>query len=181
MTGPLPHSRRWVEQIVIGLNLCPFAAKPHKLGRVRYVLENSGELQQLNDRLLYEAHHLLATSPKTVETTLIIHPKLLTDFQDYLDYLWAAEQLLLQHQMEGVLQIASFHPDYQFAGTDAEAASNYTNRSPYPMLHLLREESIEKALKEYDSPEDIPKQNIARMEGLGVEAITKMLQNLKEE
>ncbi|NBC07100.1 MAG: DUF1415 family protein [Bacteroidetes bacterium] len=181
MTGPLLHTRRWVEQIVIGLNLCPFAAKPHKLGRVRYVLEDSGELQQLNDRLLYEARYLLASSPKTVETTLIVHPKLLTDFQNYLDYLWAAEELLRQQQMEGILQIASFHPDYQFAGTDAEAASNYTNRSPYPMLHLLREESIETALEEYGNPDDIPRQNIARMEGLGVRAIKNRLQNLKEE
>jgi len=181
MTAPLPHTRRWVEQMVIGLNLCPFAAKPHKLGRVRYVLEGSSDLRQLNDRLLYEARYLLATSPKTVETTLIVHPRLLTDFQDYLDYLWAAEQLLQQHQMEGILQIASFHPDYQFAGTDAEAAANYTNRSPYPMLHLLREDSIENALQEYNHPEAIPRRNIARMEGLGVRVIKNMLQNLKSE
>lgn len=181
MTDPLPHTRRWVEQMVIGLNLCPFAAKPHKLGRVRYVLEDSSDLRQLNDRLLYEARYLLATSPKTVETSLIVHPRLLTDFHDYLDYLWAAEQLLQQHHMEGILQIASFHPDYQFAGTDAEAAANYTNRSPYPMLHLLREDSIENALQEYNNPEAIPRRNIARMEGLGVEAIKKMLQNLKPE
>ena len=85
-----------------------------------------------------------------------MHPNLLTDFQEYLDYLWAAEQLLQQHQMEGILQIASFHPDYQFAGTNAEAASNYTNRSSYPMLHLLREASIETALKEYETRKTSP-------------------------
>lgn len=180
MIDPVIHSQRWVEEIVVGLNLCPFAAKPHRLGRIRYVLENGKDLQKLNDRLLYEARYLIASRPKEVETTLVIHPQLLLDFQDYLDYLWAAEQLLHQHQMEGVLQIASFHPDYQFAGTAQEAASNYTNRSPYPMLHLLREDSVEAAVQQYDTPEDIPKQNVSRMEGLGVQAIKNMLQNLKE-
>ena len=164
--------------MVIGLNLCPFAAKPHRLKQVRYVLEDGQNIKSLNDCLLYEARYLLATSPGKVETTLIVHPNLLTDFQDYLDYLWAAEQLLRQQQMEGILQLASFHPDYQFAGTPKETASNYTNRSPYPMLHLLREESIENALQHYEAPEAIPERNIARMEGLGLAVIQNMLQKL---
>jgi hypothetical protein len=179
MTDPLIHTQRWVEEIVIGLNLCPFAAKPQRLNQVRYVLEEGQDIQSLNERLLYEARYLLATSPKKVETTLIVHPKLLSDFEDYLDYVWAAEQLLQQHQMEGILQLASFHPDYQFAGTAKETASNYTNRSPYPMLHLIREESIEHALQHYEAPEAIPERNIARMEGLGLAVIQNMLQKLK--
>ncbi len=180
MTPYLQHTKEWVEQFVIGYNLCPFAARPHRLGRIRYVLVEGQHLNRLTDKLLYEARYLLAAEPQRTETTLLVHPHLLQDFDDYLDYLYAAEGLLQQWQMEGLLQLASFHPDYQFAGSSPEAASNYTNRSPYPMLHLLREDIVEQALLYYEHPEEIPERNIARMEEAGRDQLMAQLRQITD-
>jgi hypothetical protein len=149
----LDETRDWVERAVIGLNLCPFAKAPQIKGLVRYVHSKTKKpetlLQTLNEQLLY----LQATAPQICETVIIIHPKALTDFLDYNDFLDDADSLLERLDLDGTFQIASFHPDYQFAGSEADDINNYTNRSPYPMLHILREASVEKALQGYDDPD----------------------------
>ena len=173
------HTQGWVEKVVVGLNLCPFAAKPHRFGLIRYVVEEGSTTEELSAALLQEARHLLGSSPKAIETTLIIHPNVLLDFLDYNDYLGEAEDLMHEQAWDGLLQLASFHPDYQFAGTAPDEASNYTNRSPYPMLHLLREDSLERALAEYENPESIPERNIERMQALGRPGILKLLKEIQ--
>ena len=134
----------WIESFVIAHNLCPFAAQPLRLGRVRFELTTA---ESEHDLLLCLANELgrLAHDPN-IETTLIIHPLALTDFEAYNQFLDLVDALLEQQDLAGVFQVASFHPDYQFAGTEAEAPENKTNQSPYPMLHILREESVEQAI-----------------------------------
>lgn len=138
-------TRRWVERVVIGLNLCPFARAPQAEGRVRYVLTDATTEIALVDVLRRELLTLAAVDPAQCETTLLIHPNVLGEFLAFNDFLDVADALLGELELEGVLQIASFHPDYQFADTAPDAIENCTNRSPYPTLHLLREASIERA------------------------------------
>ncbi len=149
----IEQTREWVDRAVIGLHLCPFAKAPQIKGLVRYVLHKGKQsealLKVLSEQLLY----LQTTPPEICETILLIHPKALTDFLDYNDFLEDADSLLERLDLDGTFQIASFHPDYQFAGSSADDLSNYTNRSPYPMLHILREASIDKALQGYDDPD----------------------------
>lgn len=146
----IEQTKRWVERAVIGLNLCPFAKAPQIKGLVRYTSTKTRKtdvlLQLLSDQLLY----LESTAPEICETALLIHPNVLTDFLDYNDFLDDADNLLERLGLDGTFQIASFHPDYQFAGSSPDDVSNYTNRSPYPMLHILREASIDKALQGHD-------------------------------
>lgn len=175
MSAYLENSRRWVKEWVIGLNLCPFARKPFVQGRVRFVLEESPHRETLLSTLARECLYLNETPSEETETTLIVHPHVLQDFGDYLDFLPVAEELIRQLGLEGVLQVASFHPDYQFQDTDLEAPENYTNRSPYPMLHLIREDSISRALDNWEEPETIPEANIELMNKLGLEEIRKIL------
>ena len=167
-------SKKWIASFVISLNLCPFAKKPFVNAKIRYVLFEKGNLEDLSLLLEKELLFLTATSPKEVETTFLIHPNHLKDFYIYLDFLDIANQLIFALHLEDVIQIASFHPDYQFAGTTFDDVTNYTNRSPYPMLHLLREESITKALASYDEPEAIPERNKETMRRLGLEKINKI-------
>lgn len=159
----------WLNQVVIGLNLCPFAAKPQRNQQIKiYVSEARDEealLRDIYDQLL----ELDTKEPQELETTLVIVPNLLHDFVDYNFYIDWVEALIRQQDWEGVFQVATFHPDYCFAGTDPEDDENLTNRSPYPIFHLIREESMEKVLKHYPNPEAIPETNIARVSSLSAQ------------
>lgn len=166
-------TRDWVEHFVIALNLCPFAKKPAIEGRIRFVVFDGEDPSVLGEKLAEELLFLLNTDPEITETTLLIHPQVLTDFESYNDYLDVWEELLQGLELEGELQIASFHPGYQFAGTDPGDPENYTNRSPFPMLHLIREASVSKAVDLYPDIEGIPSRNIDRLNELGLEGILK--------
>ncbi len=176
MTKEIEATKNWLEKVVVGLNLCPFARQPFSTGRVRYVVYEGTDIVQLAIRMIQEAQYLKEHPSAEVETTLLILSNALPDFLDYLDFVAEGEWLIRENGLEGVIQLASFHPDYQFAGTEPEAPENYTNRSPYPMLHLLREESIERVLEHYENPEEIPARNIEKMQELGVEGIRKLLE-----
>ena len=165
--------RYWVETLVVGLNLCPFAQRELVANRVNFrVSEATDELQLLAD-LEDELNRLVADD--AIETSLLIHPQVLTDFYDYNQFLDAVDHLLLEMGLEGVFQVASFHPNYQFADTAAEDVENYTNRSPFPVLHLLRERSVERAIAHYPDAEKVPAKNIELLRNLGVEQILALL------
>ena len=162
----------WFNEFVIGLNLCPFARRVSSSGGIRYALTPAVTEDELTSALQSELD-LLLTTP-SIETTLLIHPQVLTNFYDYNDYLSAAERLLEQKAFDGLFQIASFHPDYQFAGTAPDDAENYSNRSPYPLLHLLRESSVTAAVDSYADVESIPENNLQRLNALGSELLHEM-------
>jgi uncharacterized protein len=166
--------RRWVETMVVGLNLCPFAKRELLHDRVRFAVTDATSEHQLTAALTDELA-LLERDP-SVETTLLIHPWVLEDFSAYNQFLDLADQLLRQLDLEGVYQVASFHPQYQFAGTAPDEAENYTNRSPYPLLHLLREESLERAIEAFGDVEDIPARNIRLMNEMGKEKLRALVQ-----
>ncbi|WP_043316706.1 DUF1415 domain-containing protein [Microbulbifer sp. HZ11] len=160
---------QWLNEVVVGLNLCPFARKPLRAGQIRYVVSDAaGEkcTEILLEELLQEFQVLDRCTEEEVETTLLILPTQLQDFHDYNFFLEDAEWLLKRQGYEGVYQIASFHPHYQFADTQPDDAENLTNRAPYPILHILREASLERRLKNYPDPESIPHNNILRVESL---------------
>src|SRR5260370_18255694 len=138
----IDNTRRWISSVVIGLNLCPFAQRVFNAGVIRYVVSDAQEELDLLKDLGAELDHLASSPVTTVETTLLIHPRALERFLDFNDFLDRAERLVADLRLCGIIQVASFHPDYQFADTHPDAVENYTNRSPYPMLHLLREETI---------------------------------------
>lgn len=160
-------TRRWVERAVIGLNLCPFAKAVQAKGQVRYVVSHASDTARLQVDLADELRRLVATPPEEVDTTLLIHPRVLDDFLDYNDFLDLADATLQALGLEGVIQIASFHPAYQFAGTEPDDAENLSNRSPYPILHLLREDSVERAVTAFPDAEAIFERNIATLQALG--------------
>lgn len=161
--------RHWLETFVIELNLCPFAKREFDNNRVHFQLSNAGNEQDLIDDLQHELIRL--NNDASIETTLLIHPHVLQDFYDYNDFLDLADALLVQLNLEGVYQIASFHPDYQFAETEIDDVENYTNRSPYPLLHLIREDSLAKAIAHYPNPEQIPERNIALLRKMGTDKV----------
>jgi hypothetical protein len=165
--------RQWVETVVVGLNLCPFAKVPLMTDRIRFYVSDAVTEAQLLSDLEAELNYLQKDS--SVETTLFIHPNVLQDFYDYNQFLNSAESLLSLMTLEGVYQIASFHPGYQFGGTEPGDVENYTNRSPYPLLHLIREESLEKAIANYPEPDRIPARNIALLEKLGQDKMQALL------
>ena len=168
-------TRKWVENVVVGYNLCPFAKRELMRDRVRFVVSDAADEDSLLQSLHSELQRL--NDEPEIETTGLIHPGVLQDFEAYNEFLDAADGLLAFLEMEGVYQIASFHPNYQFAGTNPEAAENYTNRSPYPMLHLLREASLEAAIDSHPDVDGIPGRNIKLMEELGVEQLRDVLAN----
>jgi len=157
----------WLERAVIGLNLCPFAKAVHSRGQIRYIVSEATEPEQLVRDLTEELQHLHDCDPAVTDTTLLIHPRILQDFGEYNEFLGIAELILSSTGLEGEIQIASFHPDYQFADTHRDDITNFTNRSPYPILHLLREDSVARAVAAYPDPDDIYKRNIATLEKLG--------------
>lgn len=173
----IAQTRCWIEQMVLQYTLCPFAQKPYQAGQVRFRVSVANEPEKLLRDLIDELEILRASDPQDVETTVLIHPHVLGDFLDYNDFLDVVDQLLDQGGYADDFQIASLHPDYQFADTGAEDAENYTNRSPYPILHLLRETSISRVLESYPDPDAIPANNIETMNRLGVEAIRRILRD----
>ncbi len=167
--------RQWVETFVVGMNLCPFAKRELVKNRVRFVTTAATTAEQLLQVLQTELE-LLNAAP-SVETTLLIHPAVLQDFYDFNDFLGCADILLLDMELEGIYQVASFHPDYQFGGTRPGDAENYTNRAPYPVLHLLREESLERVIADYPDVDDIPERNIELMNSLGQDKLQALLKS----
>ncbi|MGB5344570.1 MAG: DUF1415 domain-containing protein [Woeseia sp.] len=165
--------RRWVEDLVVGLNLCPFAGRELARNRVRFVVTDATTEAQLLAAL--ETELALLNDDAAIETTLLIHPDVLQEFFDYNQFLDIAERLLVEMKLEGVYQLASFHPDYQFAGTATGDAENFTNRSPYPLLHILREASLERSIAAYPDVEQIPVRNIEKMKSLGREKLQALL------
>ncbi len=170
----IARTRRWVEQAVVGLELCPFANAPLVRQRVRFVCTEAADPAALRDALVDEMRLLAAADPMLVETTLLIHPRLLHDFLDFNDFLDVADDALRSLELDGVLQIASFHPDYRFAGVPADDPGNATNRSPYPTLQLLREASVEHAAETHPDVEAIPERNVERLEVLGADGWAKL-------
>ena len=161
------ETRRWLEQAVIGLNLCPFARAEHVGGRIRYRVSHAATPRTLLTHLSAELQALADADPAVCETTLLIHPGMLQDFLDFNEFLGRAESLLRRRGFEGVFQLASFHPRYQFAGSLPDEITNYTNRSPYPTLHLLREASIARAMAGQSDASQIVERNLATLRKLG--------------
>ena len=167
--------RRWLERVVIGLNLCPFAKAVYARQQVRIVVSDAGTEGALLEQLGEEMALLRDTPAEDIDTTLLVHPRVLQDFLDYNDFLDTADALVEAMELDGVLQVASFHPYYQFADTDPEDAENLTNRAPYPILHLLREDSVDRAVAAYPEPDAIIERNVATMRELGAEGFRKLL------
>jgi uncharacterized protein len=161
--------RRWLERAVIGLNLCPFAKAVHVKGQVHYAVSLAQQPSQLLEDLKRELRELAAMDPGVRDTTLLMAPGCLQDFLAFNDFVGSAERALRKMRLEGVLQIASFHPDYQFVGTHEDDITNCTNRAPYPTLHLLREDSIDRAVAAYPEPEAIYERNQQTLRLLGAE------------
>ena len=161
--------RDWLESVVIELNLCPFAKRELSNDRVRFAETEATNEVQLLQALETELERLCASD--SIETTLLIHPNVLADFEDYNQFLGLADGLLVQMELDGVFQIASFHPHYQFADTQPDDAENYTNRSPFPLLHILREESLSRAIEHTPDVDQIPLRNIEKMNELGAKKL----------
>lgn len=173
----IENCRQWVTKVIVALNFCPFAKPVVDTGGVRYKVINERSLEQclmaLSDEIKY-----LATNEK-IETSLLIYPQGFESFDDYLDLAAVADALLIDEGYEGIFQLATFHPDYCFDGQKQDDASNYTNRSPYPILHLIREASIETALKNVASPDKIPSRNIEFAREKGLDEMQALLKSCK--
>ncbi len=163
------QTRAWLEQAVIGLNLCPFAKSVHVRGQVHFAVSDASTVEGVSADLKRELEDLMALPASERDTTLLVVPGCLNDFLDFNDYLDKAESIANEMDLEGVIQIASFHPHFQFAGTDADDVTNCTNRSPYPMLHLLREESVDRAVEAFPEAEMIFEKNMQTLRDLGAE------------
>jgi hypothetical protein len=163
----LDKTRQWLEKAVIGLNLCPFAKAVYAKNQVRLVVSHARHADDLLDELDRELDLLVATPAEEVDTTLLIHPTLFDDFLDFNDFLEIAEGVVNEHGLEGVVQLASFHPQFQFDGTEPDDIGNYTNRAPFAILHLLREESIDRAVEAFPEADAIFEQNIETLGKLG--------------
>jgi uncharacterized protein len=172
---PIADTRRWLERAVMGLNLCPFAKAVYMRDQVRFVLSDATDLETLLQTLGEELAFLRDTEADTVDTTLIVHPHVLQDFLDYNDFLDHADGLVEAMDLDGVLQVASFHPHYQFAGTSPNDVENFTNRAPWPTLHLLREDSVSRAVAAFPDPDVIVERNVATLREVGVEGFMKLL------
>ena len=172
----IEETTAWLEKAVIGLNLCPFAKAVHSKGQIRWVLSDATEPAALLELLVQELQHLAAADPESIDTTLIMHPQVLHDFLDFNDFLGVAEEALEEMGLSGVLQIASFHPQFQFADTDEDDITNATNRSPFPTLHLLREDSVERAVAAFPDAEAIFDRNIETLRRLGSKGWQALLQ-----
>ena len=163
----LTKTRHWLEKAVIGLNLCPFAKAVYVKNQVRLVVSKARHADDLLEELDRELDLLAATPADEIDTTLLIHPTLFEDFLDFNDFLEVAEGVVDEHGLEGVIQLASFHPHFQFDGTEPGDISNYTNRAPFAVLHLLREDSVERAVEAFPQADAIFDANIATLEKLG--------------
>ena len=163
----LGATRHWLEKAVIGLNLCPFAKAVYVKNQVRLVVSRARHADDLLEELDRELDLLVATPAEEIDTTLLIHATLFEDFLDFNDFLEVVDGVVEEHALEGVIQLASFHPRFQFDGTEPDDISNYTNRAPFAMLHLLREASVEKAVEAFPEAEAIFEENIKTLEKLG--------------
>lgn len=161
-------TRHWLTEAVIGLNLCPFAKAVHVKGQIRYAVSDATDMEAVLADLETELQTLIAADPNAVDTTLLIVPNALGDFLDYNDCLFFAERMIKQLRLEGVIQIASFHPFYQFEGSEPDEIENYTNRAPYPIFHLLREDSIERAVQAFPDAEAIYERNQETLRRIGL-------------
>jgi hypothetical protein len=171
--------RAWLEELVIGLDLCPFAAAPVRGGRVRYTVCDASGADDIFQAFLAELDAFLQLPASEAETGLFILSRGLQSFDDYLDMLALLEQALADAGLEGIVQLASFHPDYVFAGSEADDPANYSNRAPYPIFHLIREQELEKVLANYPDPGAIPERNIARLRELGLAELQRRLAALR--
>lgn len=168
------HTRQWLEKAVIGLNLCPFAKAPHVKNPVRISVSQARHLDGFLEDLDRELQLLGDTPADELETTLLVHPTLFPDFDTFNQMLDIADAAVVDNGLEGIVQIAPFHPDFQFEGTDSDDIGNYTNRSPYPTLHLIREDSIAKAAQAFPDASAIFERNIALLEKMGHEGWDKL-------
>ena len=165
----IAETRAWIARAVVGLNLCPFARAVQVKDQIRCVATDARDAEALLARLCDEMHRLAEADPAQVETTLLVHPQVMTDFLDFNDFLEIADAALEELGYSGVLQVASFHPQFQFAGTEPDEIGNATNRSPYPTLHLLREDSVERAVAAVPEAAAIFENNIRTLEQLGAQ------------
>ncbi|MDA0118741.1 DUF1415 domain-containing protein [Vibrio sp. T11.5] len=168
------HVNQWLNNVVIGLNLCPFAAKPQRNKQIKIFVSEAKQEETLLEDILSQLMELESKTAEELETTLVVVPNMLEDFYDYNLFIDWVEALIRQQGWEGTYQLATFHPDYCFGGAQPDDAENLTNRSPYPVFHLIREESMEKVLKHYPDPESIPDTNIARVESLSQAELVKL-------
>lgn len=171
----IAHTKLWLERAVIGLNLCPFAKAVFIKDQIRYVVSTAQSPEELLADLMAELEFLQQADPETIDTTLLIHPDALRDFLDYNDFLDVADAAVDELGLDGEIQVASFHPEYQFAGSDIDDISNYTNRAPYPTLHLLREISVERAVEAFPDAAEIFDKNMRTLEQLGLDGWRKLL------
>lgn len=171
----LAATRRWLERAVIGLNLCPFAKAVYVKQQVRFALSDAELEDDLLEELAEELLRLRDTPAEEIDTTLLVHPRVLTDFLEYNDFLDRVDALVEALELDGVLQVASFHPDYRFADTETDDPGNCTNRAPYPTLHLLREASLDRAVEAYPDPDAIVQRNLATMAALGADGFRDLL------
>ena len=176
----ISQTQCWLDNFIIALNICPFAKKERERGSIHFAVDKNREVGEALENLIIECERL--DQHTELETTLFILGEICQDFDDYLDFLDIANQLLISQGYEGIYQLASFHPDYLFSDSSQSDPENYTNRSPYPMLHIIREESLEKALQSYPEPEQIPEHNIELCRKMGIkktQAILAACLNLK--
>lgn len=172
------RTRAWLEAFVIGLGLCPFAAAPFKGERICYRVCESDSLDDVYQAFLNLLFELLTSEPEQTETALLILPHALSSFDDYLDAVATLEDVIVEGGAEGMVQLASFHPHYLFDGAADDDPANYTNRSPYPMFHLIREDGLAAALESYPDPDAIPQRNIERLRALGLDGIREKLESI---
>jgi hypothetical protein len=173
---PIAATRLWLERAVIGLNLCPFAKAVHVKQQIRYVLSDASTPEALLEQLAEELVLLRDTPAEQIDTTLIVHPDVLQDFLDYNDFLDNADAAVEALDLQGILQVASFHPQYQFAGTAPDDIGNYSNRAPYPTLHLLREDSVERAVAAFPDADVIVERNLQTLEKLGLDGWQRVIE-----
>ena len=173
------HVRAWLESFVVGLNLCPFARPVVASDALRITVFESDELQQVAETFMAELDLIQQSPESEIATSLLVLPNALNDFEEYLSFIENAEALIEEMDLAGIIQLASFHPDYQFSGEPAESASHFTNRSPYPVIHFLREEMMERVLEDFPEPEAIPQRNIQTLEDIGRAEIEKRWNSLK--
>lgn len=170
---PIQQTIQWIESIVISLNLCPFAKREMDNGGTRIEVSSATSFADGIESFIEEIAHL--NSNPSTSTTLLLFPNFLSDFLIYLDFVDLANEALFELRQDGIYQLATFHPEYQFNGTHIDDVTNYTNRSPFPMLHLLREDMVDKAIAYYGNTEAIPENNILRLQSLGLEGLRKLL------
>jgi hypothetical protein len=170
------HIRAWLDEFVVGLNLCPFARPLLGADNLRIAICDAAEPAALRRAFLLELDLLQGSTEQEVATTLLAFPHALTDFDDYLAFLDRAQQLLVESGLEGLLQLASFHPQYRFEGKEENAASNYSNRAPYPLIHLLREDMLSRVLDDFADPDKIPERNIETLDTIGAEELERRWQ-----